>query len=759
MKMLQVVARLSFAYFVTASLAAQVPTNRSEAAISPDHGNQQFLARYGKLPLAFESNQGKGAAQFISHGSGYTLYLMPNQAVMALRTSADSPHTRTGALNFPSPTDGSVALRMKLIGSNPKAPVQGMDQMPGTTNYLIGNDTTKWRTNIPTFAKVEYQNLYPGINLIYRGDHRRLEYDFIVGPSAKPDKIGIQFDGADTMEVESGGDLVLHVLGKVIRQPRPVVYQEIDGARRMIEGSYVISNKNQVHFGLGPYDRKYSLTIDPELSYSTYLGGYGDDGASGIAVDSSGNAYVTGTTVSSNFPTTPDALQPDFVGGGFHAFVTKLNPEGSALIYSTYIAGHGYDNGAAIAVDDEGNAYVTGSTTSIDFPVTPDAFQTSFHGDSDVFVLKLNATGSALTYSTYLGGSSWDAAAGIALDKMGNAYVSGGTTSTNFPTTDDAFRNKRAKGSSNAFVSKLNPAGSALIYSTYLGPDSSGYGIALDVDGNAYVTGFAGSRSFPTTSGAFQTKFGGSSDAFVSKLNPMGSALVYSTFLGGSNYDYGNGIAVDANGNAYITGPTSSTNFPTTPDALQTTFGGGYSDAFVSKLNSTGTALVYSTYLGGNGTQFEGGLGIAVDALGNAYVTGATSSTNFPITEDAFQRSLAGYQNSFMTKLNLTGSMLTYSTYLGGNGELDAGVGMALDRWGNVFLSGITGSVNFPVTAGAFQTGFGGDFSDAFVSKFTIGIGPPTKISQCKDDRWKVFTVPRRFKSQGDCISYIKRGS
>jgi hypothetical protein len=384
------------------------------------------------------------------------------------------------------------------------------------------------------------------------------------------------------------------------------------------------------------------------LVYSTYLGGSDQDGGNGIAVDTSGNAYFTGSTLSTNFPTTLGAFQTSHKGVE-DAFVTKLNPAGNALIYSTYLGGSAFDIGRGIAVDTSGNAYVIGLGHSSDFPITPDAFQTTFKGLIDAFVTKLNPAGSALVYSTYLGGSGQDLGNGIVIDTSGNAYITGSTDSTDFPTTLGAFQTS-LKAFTDAFVTKLNSAGSALVYSTYLGGNSAdnGNGIAIDTSGNSYVTGFTQSTDFPTTPSAFQTSLKGIIDAFVTKLNPAGSALVYSTYLGGSNQDNGLGIAVDTSGNAYVAGLTNSTDFPTTPGALQTTFK-GIADAFVTRLNPAGSALVYSTYLGSS--EQDDGFGIAADTSGNAYVTGLTFSTDFPTTPGTLQTSLKGVGDAFVTKL------------------------------------------------------------------------------------------------------------
>jgi hypothetical protein len=653
---------------------------------------------------------------------------------------------------------------MKLVGANPQAKARGLEELPGKSNYFIGNDPKKWRTNVANYAKVKYANVYPGVDLVYYGNQGKLEYDFVAQPGADPRSIQLTITsdgqvgsrqkaaGSETdvgavrepprahrdapLRVDTNGDLVVGTdEGEVIFH-KPVVYQSAThnelrttngGGRDLVDGQYVLSGDDRIAFQLAHYDRSRPVVIDPTLTYSTYLGGSDWDHGSGIAVDASGNAYVTGITSSSDFPTTPGALQTTFAGGpvgnAVDAFVSKLNADGSALVYSTYLGGGYVDEGAGIAVDASGNAYVIGRTGSSDFPTTAGAFQTTFGGGLfDAFISKLNAEGSALLYSTYLGGSGSEAGYGIAVDVSGNAYVTGFTQSSNFPTTPGAFQTT-LRGGAGAFITKLNAGGSALVYSTYLGGSAAeaGNGIAVDVSGNAYVTGFTQSSNFPTTPGAFQTKFGGGpEDTFVSKLSTDGSALLYSTYLGGSGDDESLGISVDASENAYVTGGTSSSDFPTTLGSFQTSFGGGPVDAFVSKLNASGSALLYSTYLGGS--DYDAGFALAVDASGDAYVIGTTGSPNFPTTPDAFQATLHGSGSAFVSKLNGAGSALLYSTYLGGR-SVDYGRAAAVDASGNAYVTGLTGSSDFPITPGAFQTILRGS-SDVYISKFNFSSEP-----------------------------------
>jgi hypothetical protein len=673
---------------------------RTEPALPP-----RVVDSYGKLPLSFEANRGQTARQvkFLARGPGYTLFLTPDAAVLSLHRQK-----------------ANVVLRMRLQGANARASVTGADALPGKSNYFIGSDPSQWRTDVPTYAGVKYAAVYPGIDLVYHGNQRLLEYDFLVAPGADPRAIGIRFQGARKLTVNRDGALVIGLGGSEVIEPAPVVYQEVGGRRQTVAGRYVLRGKGRVGFSVAEYDRSRPLVIDPVLVYSTYLGGSGNDDGTAIAVDTSGNAYVTGSTSSTNFPTTPGAFQTTNGGGtnDYDAFVTKLNATGSALVYSTYLGGAGRNPGLAIAVDASGNAYVTGFTNG-SFPVTQGAFQTTFGaGGFNAFVSKLSATGSALLYSTYLGGSVYDEGCGIAVDASGNAYVTGVASSPDFPTTPGALQTSYG-GMQDAFVTKLNAAGSALVYSTYLGGSDYdwGRGIAADASGNAYVIGSTQSSNFPTTAGAFQTILSGEGNAFVSKLSPTGTALIYSTYLGGGgDFGSGGGIAVDVSGNAYLTGATDSSSFPTTPGAFQTT-SGGWKDAFVTELNATGSALVYSTYLGGSSSDY--GNGITVDPWGDAYIIGITYSSDFPTTPGAVQTTFGGVFDAFVSKLNADGSALLYSTYLGGNNH-DWGFGTALDASGNAYVTGCTDSSDFPTTPSAFQTTYGGQ-EDAYVSKLSLG--------------------------------------
>jgi uncharacterized protein (TIGR03437 family) len=706
------------------------------------------LASYGRLPLDFEENRGQTDQQvkFLARTTGSTLFL----------TSTAASWRYTAAR-------GGVALRMNLVGSNPLARVQGLEESPGRSNYFKGSDPKKWRTNVPHYGKVEYQDIYPGVNLVYHGTQQQLEYDFVVSPGADPTCIALKFEGTDRVDIDLNGDLVLQTAAGEFRQKKPVIYQQIGSGREEVAGAYKLDGRQQVRFELGAYDPNLSVVIDP-LVYSTYLGGTGRSDGEGIAIDSSGNAYVTGATASANFPTTMGAYSQTFgnptANDEEDAFITKLNPTGTALVYSTYLGGNDNDQGNAIAVDSSGNAYIAGSTSSSNFPVTPGAYQNLAGTDTDGtviangFVTKLNSSGTALVYSTYfhkiLSGNIIPTQL-IGLSVVGGiAYVGGNTIQIpdeqmppNVPEVNDCY------------IAALNPQGSGVNYTFSLAgtDDDILESVFADASGNVYVVGTTASTDFPTTPGAYQTSFGGGvvpldptksrgeqGDGFVTKLNSAGT-LIFSTYLGGSGNDFAEDVVADASG-VYVGGGTTG-NFPTTPGAFQKTAPGGF-DMFAVKLNPVGSALIYSTYLGGS--KEDDLDAIALDASGNLYIMGNTLSSDYPTTPGAYQTIYGGsapnIDNSFsgdvaLSKLNSTGTKLLYSTYLGGSGDEFADA-MALDSSGNIYLTGATFSTNFPVTPGAFQTNCGADCGSgsphAFVTKIDIVSGIPASIVAVSGD-------------------------
>jgi hypothetical protein len=652
----------------------------------------EVQANYASLPLAFEPNLGQvdPSAQFLVHHGQATTYF-------------DGTNTTTIV--------GDSHVTMGLDGAN-STNFAATDQLESKTNYFIGNDQSKWQSDVPNYKSLLAKNVYPGIDLKYYGTNSQLEHDFIVSPNTDYQQIIFHFNGQENILLDADGNLVLKTKNGDLRLNAPTTYQQTNHEKRTIPSHFEL-NDNTITFALNAdYDHSQPLIIDPSLVYSTYLGGNSTDTGYDIAIDTSGNAYLTGQTNSSNFPTASPFQAANGGGGLNDTFVTKMNATGSALIYSTYLGGSGADGGRSIVIDSSNNAYITGQTSSTNFP-TSAPFQAANGGTSDAFVTKLNAAGSGLTYSTYLGGSGNDYGLGLAIDSSNNVYLSGQTLSTNFPTSSP-FQAANGGGSGDAFIAKMNTSGSALTYSTYLGGsgDEFGIGIALDSSNNVYLTGNTTSTNFPTAS-PLQGSTAGLTDTFITKLNAAGSALTYSTYLGGSAQDFGVGIAVDTGGSAYISGYTTSTNFPTTSPFQASKAGGSY-DIFVTKLNSAGSARIYSTYLGGSGDEYS--YGIAVDTYGNAYLDGYTDSTNFPVSS-AIQSTNAGSNDAFVTKFNSAGSALTYSTYLGGSSN-DFGYGLAIDITGNAFVTGQTSSTNFPTAGTPFQATRGAG-NNAFVTQIT----------------------------------------
>ncbi len=676
------------------------------------------------MPLAFTSNQGQWDEKvlFRANAGGASMWFTSDGAYYQFSRripgkdtdnddAPDAMHDRTdratGSLE-------SIMIKAAFVGANPNPRMVGQEIMEYKCNYFIGNDPEKWRTDVANYRAVIYEGIYDGIDLKYYGNGKQMEYDFIVSPGADPSQIQVQYTGAQSVEVDALGRLVVRTeWGEVTEQP-PIIYQLVNGQRRSISGEYALQGDNTFGFSFADnYDPDFAVVIDPILSYSTYLGGSNHENGVDIAVDNSGNAYITGVTWSGNFPT-QNPYQSTHGGGATDAFVTKLDASGSTLLYSTYFGGSNGDQGEGIAVDINGIAHITGMTASANFP-TQNAHQSTYGGgQSDAFVVMLNPSGNILLCSSYLGGSLGDYGTGIAVDYNEDAHISGYTYSADFPT----FNAYQAVfgGSRDAFVTKLDNSGSTVTYSTYLGGSGSDIAedIAVDNNGNNYVTGYTGSTNFPTQN-PYQPTNGGGDDAFVSKLSNTGSALVFSTYLGGSGYDGAWSIAVDNVDDVWLTGQTSSLNFPTQNPYQPTHGGSGSPDAFVTVLASPGTTLIYSTYLGGSGQDW--GYGIAVDLNGNAFVTGETHSTNFP-TLTPFQASHAGgITDAFVTSLNSSSTGLLYSTYLGGSGDEGAN-GIAVDNNSAAYVTGPTNSTDFP-TLNPYQATNGG-INDAFVTKLAI---------------------------------------
>jgi hypothetical protein len=746
-------------------VSAQAVANQGAATLSPSAVTPatrgRIQANYAALPLAFEANKGLTDPQvkYLARGNGYTLFLTPSGAVFAFRSKSalDNDRTSNGhALGVQKTTpprsrsaekNSTAVVRMKILGGNAQAKVAASGQLSGKINYYIGNDPQKWHTGVAQYERVSYENVYPGVNLAFHGLQRQLEFDFIVTPRANPALINLGFTGARTLATDVFGNLLLSTSAGRVAMHKPVAYQEQNGTRQLVDARFVLQAGKQVSFELGPYDRSRELVIDPAITYATYLGGSGEDEAFAVAVDGSGNAYITGQTASINFPAHSGTVSSV---GGFDAFVSKLNASGSSpLIYTTLIGGSSDDSGLGIAVNSTGT-YVVGNTKSSTFPATVNLGP---RGGQDLFVAKLDNTAGLAQYVTRIGGTGTESGNGIAVDASGNAYIGGETFSTDFPTAS-AIQTGNA-GTDDGFVAKLNAAGTALLFSTYLGGTSGDLvtGIALDASNNAYVTGITVSSDFPTTTGAFQTSPAGGDDGFVAAIRADGSAKIYSTYLGGSLSDDALGIAVDAVGEAYVTGNTLSSDFPKTINAAQATLKGAM-DVFVTKLKVDGSGLLFSTYYGG--TLDDSGTGIALDAFNDAYVTGRTFSSDYPVSGSPFQNSLSGTTDAFVTELSNTG-FVVYSSYLGGTGNENSlgGLttqpaigGVAVDATSNAYLAGDTASTTgFPVSSSPLQSAYGGGLADAFVAKvaaapadFSVAISP-TSISTPSGQTTAAITV------------------
>ena len=708
----------------TAPVLSEMAMVKSGPAKVQSSTRLQIEASYGKLPLAFEPNQGQTdpRVRFLSHAGHRMLWLTSDEAVLAVgrRSGAHLSNRREEEKTLQANESARAVLRMKFVGANANPSVAGEARQQGTVNYFMGQPE-QWRTKIPVYSRVRYSSLYPGIDLIFYGNNRELEYDLVVSPGADPEQIKLGISGAESVRIDEDGNLVLKTAAGDVIQQKPRIYQRKGNNLVAVEGDYVIHSKNEIGFRVGSYDRRAAVVIDPVLRYASYLTGGGDedDGGTGIAVDSSNRVVVAGWTCSTTFPGENGPTVPMCVS----AFVTKLDFTGSTMVFTAFVPGSVFFDNVPLALDAADNIYIAGSTNGNTFgedtfKPTAGAFQETFGGKTDAWAAKLNSNGTKLIYATFLGGSGDEQVGGIDVDSAGNAYVAGTTTSKNFPVTAGVFQSecklKNDGTCASAFVTKLNADGSRALYSSYLGGHGtqSGEGIALNPSGNAFVVGQTNAKDFPTTAGTAQPVPAGDADAFVAQVSSSGSHLNYSTFLGGTGPDGGTAIALDSLGNAFVTGHTASANFlvknafqPHCPNEC----------SFVSKLNTSGR-LVYSTFLGSGGGR---GTGIGVTPAGEAYVTGEPG-LNFPITQNAFQR-VQGPQlfdnppggSLFITKFSSTGQLI-YSSYFGGGLEHSR---VALDRSANAYLTGLVsfgGTV--PTTPGAFQEQRGAE-EDSFVAK------------------------------------------
>jgi hypothetical protein len=755
----------------TRPLVAISTAQTPDFAPTTPHANSAVVPSFGHLPLMFEPNQGQTdpSVKFMARGSDYALFLTADDAVLALQDAAPS-RKQAGAASV---------IHMKLAGAQANSQLRGSDLLPGRSNYLIGNDSSRWQRNVPQYARVRYTEVYPGIDLIYYGKQGELEYDFEVAPGADPNQIQLNLEGSKVKL--AAGDLVLETAGGSIRLQAPRLHQSEGATQTPVDGRFVLLAEHKVGFEVGRYDRSKTLVIDPVLSYSSYLGGTGSESLPSIAVDTGSNFYVAGATNSATFPgTSTSSYQQTLAAGAIsNVFVAKFDPSGATLLFATYLGGSGADTSAGIAVDVGGNPYIAGTTTSTNFPVTQTAFESApktLHVQH-AFVTQLDATGSHLIYSTYLSGSGTDTASAMTLDNKGFVYIIGITSSSDFPTAPSAGTlQTKLQGANAFFISKLqtNTSGTnSLPFSSYFGGGNPSNGTvaggAIAVDNNAagsniYITGgtnyvFTGSNTttdFPITNAVqscLNTPVAAGatppttcspppglqpSDAFVAKINPgatTGPQLLYCTYLGGTADDVGLGIGLDASGNAYITGSTSSTDFQPaatgSPTAFQSTNGGG-ADAFVAKISNpitgTGTTsnlqLTYFSYIGGSARDF--GAGIVVDGIQGARVIGTTGSANLPVL-NAIQSTAGGGTDAFIARLDTVKGTNTGSnqflTYLGGSGN-DTGTGIAIDTsTTTTYITGETVSTNFPKTASPFQSGLQGP-QDVFAAK----LGPVVNL-------------------------------
>lgn len=739
------------------------------SATTPGH---TALAR---TALSFQPVPGENspAVRFRARGLNYRFEIAPAHADIVL--SRLTPVQPAGLLERGRFTSGHESVlgsvRLSLIGANPQGLLSGQGELAGKVHSFLGDIPDRWQANATLYSRVRVGQVYPGIDLVYYGNQEQLEYDFVVAPNADPDLIKLKFAGADSVELAPSGELIICMGKDSIQQHRPVMYQELDGRRVIVDGSYEVHSDRTIGFRIAEYNRELPLVIDPILSYSSFFGGTSGDIALSVKLDAGGFIYIAGQTLSAEFPFSlpSGGIQGSFGGGTINgdAFVAKFDSTGKNLVYFTYLGGSGNDGALDLAVEPDGHAYISGFTDSRNFATTTGAFDRVLGGTptssglyySDAFVAKLSPSGSTLVYSTYFGGSLAEAADGIAIDAAGSAYITGYTRSTNdFPTVRPLQGRTRISGSSDAFVAKLNSTGTGLIYSTYLGGSNSeeGQGIAVDPQGLAYVTGYTSSTNFPTTN-AFRTLLNGTNlppskqavypyDAFLTRVSPSGDSLVYSTFLGGAESDAGFRVAVDSEGNAFLAGGTDSVDFPNTltnVPGLSVGFTNQPSasyDAFVTRVNADGS-LGWSSRFGG--FRDDVGWDLALDAGGRVFVAGTSASTNFPVLNNAGFRvgtnSLSFANHAFVTCLSGLGSELLYSLVFGGSAE-EMAYGIAADPAGNAYVVGRTLSPDFPTTGSPVSPQLSGN-NDAFLAK--IGLEPSLAASLSTEHlelRWRAFS-------------------
>ncbi len=695
----------------------------------PQLGQKRLASILSSLPASFEPNLGQSdpGVKFLSRGPGYALFLTPQEAVLSL----PSPSEKSSRQSFTANSDPSRALRLRYLGANRSPQIEGLDLLPHRSNYLLGNEPSGQQPGVPNYRRVRYRSIYPGIDLVFHCDSSHLEFDLDVAPGADVRRARFRLDGAESVRLDASGDLIAKVGSNELRLHHPVAFQKIGIGETPVSAEFFISGNHEIRFRTGKFNPSLPLTIDPVLTYASFLGGSGADTAFAVALDPQHDFYVCGQTTSSNFPVS-GGVQDTFGGAG-DAFVLKLKSDGSGLAYSTFLGGNLADACQAIAVDSQGNAYVAGPTSSANFP-TKNALQPALAGGQDIFVTKLSPDGASLVYSTYLGGGGLDTIAAIALDSSNNVVLAGTTKSADFPVVNALEPTLTGTaGNSDAFVAKLKADGSALIFSTYFGGSGvdGATGVAVSSTGNIWVAGGTGSTDFPVVN-AIQSTFGGGGvsnvspgDAFLAEFAPNGSSLLFSTYWGGSGQEQATSVSLDTSDNVFLVGITSSPNFPT-HNALQPQLAsaGGF-NSFVTKFAADASSTLFSTYFGGTGTEQV--FGSATDASGNIFIAGSTSSTNLPVMDPIQSSNLGGAADGFISQISANGSSLLFSTYMGGSGT-DSFNRVAIDISG-VYVVGSTGSSDFP-TMGTLVNTFGGATDGVIVRLAGFAPAPDLALSK-----------------------------
>lgn len=654
------------------------------AAAAPSHPDIE--AAYGRLPIHFEPNQGQFAPEvgFAARGGDYTVLLGADGATFMLHQPAAAP---AGVSLQPPPAMQTATLRMAFAGGNPAA-LAGVHKLPGVTHYFKGDSSENWLSDVPNYEQVIMSGIYAGVDVVFHGSNGALQYDFHIAPAADPRLIRLQLEGSESLALDENGDLLVTLTGGVLRQKAPVAFQEVQGQRVPVTSRFIITDTHEVGLALGDYDRRRPLVIDPTLLYSTFWGDGRRDTSNDIEVDSSGAAYIAGYTYN------------PAVSNSHDAFVIKINPSGSALLYTTFLIGSQDEAAYRLTRDATNAVYVTGFTTSPNFP-TLNPYEDSHQGGDDAFVAKLTPTGT-LSYSTYLGGSDKDVGTDIFVDGDGVAYLTGQTFSANFPKVNP-YQATFFPLVGLAFISKLAATGDSLLYSTYLSGTLGAYGWSIAVDATGiYIAGGTASPNFPTA-GPFQATNRGVMDVFLTKFNLAGSALIYSTYLGGNQEDVFPYLYLHDDGKVTLVGTTNSTNFWMV-NPFQGSNAGG-SDLFISQFNPAGGALNFSTYLGGSGNDVN--YGMTIDSFGSIYIPGETFSNDFPL-KNPIQETFGGVSDAFLTKMSSRANALLYSTYLGGTAT-DYLSNIAIDPAGFVYATGGAESSGFPTTGGAYDRSFGGN--------------------------------------------------